>query len=151
MPFPLCAYRRESGLFLPKRNWTTFLAQELLAAPVQSVRDGHAELTKQPICALGCPWVDYRRSHCKQKGEEQCFVGKGIKKMPEEGHSGVHFQIGRIKPISNRSPHLYDPSSKKPINNRRSPFSPVPQRNGKGITLPGEPSPSTRLPDFKIG
>ena len=27
-----CAYRRESGLFLPKRKWTTFLAQELLAA-----------------------------------------------------------------------------------------------------------------------
>lgn len=49
----------------------------------------------------------------------------------------------------------YDPSSKKPMKNRRSPFCPrfssFPPRNGKGITLPGEPSPSTGLLGSKIG
>jgi hypothetical protein len=89
-----CAHGRESGRFLPKRNWTAFLAQELLAVPGQGVRDGHAERTKPPIRALGWPWVDYRGFHRKEKMEKERLVGKGVKKMPEKG--------GLRGPFSNR-------------------------------------------------
>ena len=102
----ICAYRRESGLFLPKRKWTTFLVQELLMTPARQVLHRQAEPTNRSIRALGCPWVDYRRSRRKKKWKKNILLGTEGRKCTKKTEAAVHFQIGRIRPFSDRSPHV---------------------------------------------